>query len=119
MASDFGQEILKILDSRTISNRNKIEDHIKSYTDKTLYDRSYSEYELDSHLRELGKSILRLQQEFTTRDNVFFAKKIAKMVNLATERWSQEIDKKDEEINELTVKLLEKERRIKELERKK
>ncbi|MFW9994900.1 MAG: hypothetical protein ACFFD4_22860 [Candidatus Odinarchaeota archaeon] len=118
MTTDFGQEILKLLDSRMMSNRSKIEEQIKAYTDKTRYDKSYSEFELDSHLRELGQSILRSLQEFTTRDNIFFAKEIAKMVSLTTEKWSKEIDRLNEEINDLTVKLVEKDALIKKLEGK-
>jgi len=41
------------------------------------------------------------------------------MVNSTTEQWSQEIDRLNEEINKLTVELVEKELLIKELQGKK
>lgn len=119
MSADFAQVILKMLDSRMMSDRKKFEDTIKVHTDKTRYDRTFSENELDAHLRALGQDILRLHQQLSGRNNIAFAKEIARMVNTTTEKWSEEIDRLTEEVNDLTVKLVEKDLLIKELQGKK
>jgi len=43
MPADFAREILKMLDSRMMLDRKKFEDVIKTHTDKTRYDRTFSE----------------------------------------------------------------------------
>ena len=69
MPADFAQEILKILDSRMMSNRKKIEELIKSHTDKTHLGRSFSELEVDRLLRDLESGdIMRMTQGSILRD---------------------------------------------------
>ncbi|MHA2296569.1 MAG: hypothetical protein ACXADA_11125 [Candidatus Hodarchaeales archaeon] len=98
--SDFGQEVLKILESRLVQNRRQMEDDMKRYIDGIRVHSSVSRYELDNFLRKLGETLLRLEQDFSTRDNISYAKEIARRVKLKTDDLTEELNVLKENLEE-------------------
>ncbi|MHA1168478.1 MAG: hypothetical protein ACTSRU_11695 [Candidatus Hodarchaeales archaeon] len=121
MSSDFAQEVLKILETRIVTNRREIEDHIKRYIQNIRIASTVSRYQLDEYLRTLGDSILKLQQDFSSRDSIAYAKEIARRVKQQNEEIfkehsaiSDQFKEQSKQIKELTEKIAQYEAELKE-----
>ncbi|MFW9998358.1 MAG: hypothetical protein ACFFD4_40345, partial [Candidatus Odinarchaeota archaeon] len=83
---------MKILEARMVQNRRQMEEEVRKFIDSIRTSSSVSRYELDNHLRKLGDTLLRLQQDFSTRDSIAYAKEIARRVKIAVEETTKEME---------------------------